>query len=247
MKKPATNCFEVINEEFKFLEGNREVNDKHADQILQAIEDGIYLPAILVDENSKCIIDGQHRYSAYLKHWKNGGTRPMLVQYYKTDNPFADAIIFNNTAIPWTLKVYIKAFAVAGNPEYIYFLNWLDNMLEYIPSNWNEDRLPYEKLMVPLGVYNTKSVKRGDLQVTESRYDYAEQFLYMFGENTQIFRYVASIKGFYRLLKDHPRMMYWSKERVQYYNELCNEHPAEPFTKIGDWKTYFEEIYEDLI
>lgn len=117
MKAASKNCFEVINSRFKTFNGNRELIADHINAIYRAIKQGEILPPIIVDSDSKLIIDGQHRYEAFKRVWKEGINIPMNVFYGNYKNPTIAAITHNNTAIRWNISTFIKAFAAIDIPE----------------------------------------------------------------------------------------------------------------------------------
>lgn len=64
--------FKVINKVYEitypcltFVDGNREIHEKHSEELKKAIIEGAQFPPILVDRKTLKIIDGQHRYDAF--------------------------------------------------------------------------------------------------------------------------------------------------------------------------------------
>jgi hypothetical protein len=60
-------------ENIKFLNGNRTINKSHVTKLANDLKkgDGKYFPAIIVGENTKTVIDRQHKLTAYRLLWDN--------------------------------------------------------------------------------------------------------------------------------------------------------------------------------
>lgn len=104
---------------FKFLEGNRQVNQAHLKKLARSI--ALYpdlLPSrpILVNENFE-IIDGQHRFTAC--------EQLGLPIYYEVEQGLkaSDAVALNRNQRNWGVMDYAHSFALAGNKDYQTFLD----------------------------------------------------------------------------------------------------------------------------
>lgn len=103
---------------FKFLQGNREVNNGHLRELAKSI--ALYpdlLPErpILVNEDFE-IIDGQHRFEAC--------KRLGLPVYYVVGKNLdaSSAVALNRNQRNWGLEDYAKSYADSGNQNYKKFL-----------------------------------------------------------------------------------------------------------------------------
>lgn len=237
MKELATTCYNVVDEKFEFLTGNRDVIPSHVEGIKKAILNGAYMPAILVDANTNYIIDGQHRYCAYEKLWEEGHKIKMLVEYYNSTNAFKDAIDFNNTAIPWTLYVYLNAYKTAGIKEYVEFMDWVDSIKDKIICT-SEKRIPYQALLYICGVKTTSNLKAGLLKIETSDYKFANFIVNNFGKNPIVFKSTSSVKAFCKVFNS----VYIDEEFINSFNTLCSkicEDLKLDFTTIKQWEEFF--------
>lgn len=77
-----------------------------------------FLAPIIVDKNTKMIVDGQHRYFAAMELWKESIPYALSVCYYDFSNPLLAAIHFNNTSKRWTQENYVQAWIADGKKQY---------------------------------------------------------------------------------------------------------------------------------
>jgi hypothetical protein len=115
---------------FKFLKGNRDVNEAHLKKIARSMAlNPELLPVrpILVNEKFE-IIDGQHRYTA--------AQQLGLPVYYEIGEGMkaSDAIDLNRNQRNWTILDYAKAFATEGNKNYQTFLDIVSEFKTIAPS-----------------------------------------------------------------------------------------------------------------
>lgn len=114
---------------FKFLNGNRELNNHKLNSLIFAIQtrDKLYINPMIVDKNFR-VLDGQHRLRAAEKLNKE--------IYYIVDE-FAedsDMITLNKERSNWKPIDYIKFYANSGNENYIKFLELCDISLSIMYS-----------------------------------------------------------------------------------------------------------------
>jgi ParB-like nuclease domain len=115
---------------FKFLNGNRDVNQAHLKKIARSMAlNPELLPVrpILVNEDFE-IIDGQHRYTA--------AQELGLPIYYEVAKGLkaTDAIDLNRNQRNWTLLDYAKAYKTEGNKNYSLFLEFVEEFKGISPS-----------------------------------------------------------------------------------------------------------------
>lgn len=111
--------YETTNyEQFKFLEGNRPVDEKHYKSLAKKMQrEGnlMYLRPVEVTENME-IIDGQHRAKA-------AELNGMPVYYViQPDTNINTTIIFNTGSRNWTWLNFAESWAGRGNQEYQKFI-----------------------------------------------------------------------------------------------------------------------------
>ena len=164
MRLNVKNCYAVVNEEFYFIEGNREVRDeKHVRSIMNAMMNGEFIPPIIVDSKTKLIVDGQHRYSAAGNLWKQKIGYQLLVIESEFDNPLLAAIRYNNKAKNWRTATYVNAYITDGRESYKLLKEFcLTHKLLHLG-----EICKYSSAILLLGHrYNTTVVQNGTLVVT---------------------------------------------------------------------------------
>ena len=113
---------------FGFFKANRDFSKKHIKDIDKAIENGTYkakyIAPIRVDINTLKVIDGQHRYEAFKKAWKNGSDEIMRVYFEdlpEDEKEKLDVVVnINSNTINWSINAYQKRLREEGNK---YILN----------------------------------------------------------------------------------------------------------------------------
>ena len=111
---------------FKFLNGNRELNEVKIKRILRDIADGIdvlqYYPIQVREHNDRLeIIDGQHRFyiSKKLK-------RPVHYILMKQDRQLSDIAKINSNTEKWKTKDFINCYIQQGNNNYQVLQDFMD-------------------------------------------------------------------------------------------------------------------------
>lgn len=107
---------------FKWLKGNRDLNEAKIKKILKAIESGVnvlkYAP-IIVNENME-IIDGQHRFTV---------AKQLQTNVYYVIHPDADLSIvptINSNSSRWKTADFLNSYCDLGKPAYIELLKFID-------------------------------------------------------------------------------------------------------------------------
>ena len=106
---------------FKKLPGQRDVVEKHVDEIVNSIEEyGWICDPIRVTENME-VFDGQHRLAALRR-------LGLPVEYLVIDGlSTANAVrIINNTQKKWMMRDYTNSFAETGEESYILMKDLVD-------------------------------------------------------------------------------------------------------------------------
>ena len=123
--------------QFRFANYNRIVDPKHVQQLVNEVKGGHpLLSPVIVNEKFE-IIDGQHRLEA-LKRLKEP------VEYIvRPGAAKSDVVSINNSQVRWRPITWIESYANAGNKNYQFFLNFLQNHKGYKwPIFSLEDLLP---------------------------------------------------------------------------------------------------------
>ena len=111
------------------LQGNRPVNEERLSSISESMKRGDFITPIIVDETTKVIIDGQHRYTAACCLWVKGLQYELPVIYHKFDNPLEAVIRYNSASKNWTLENYIRGYATV-NSNYQDVLDFIETHTE---------------------------------------------------------------------------------------------------------------------
>lgn len=240
-QRPATNCVFVKNAEFGKLIGNRDLNANHIARIKNAIKNGTQMPAIRATSDEKhYIIDGQHRYEAYRQLWEEGNDYWMLVEFYDSKNPFMDAINFNNTQIKWSLSTYIFAYIKRESPEYVKLKNFVDNTVNIIRPN---GVIPWD-VYLALFEQSPAKVKKGELEITESKIKWVNKIIQTFKNVPFIFSRKEAIKGLYSVLRTSELKLEQIRDAGL---QLIEERPSDiPYYGQGcKWEEFYKDICED--
>lgn len=104
---------------FSFVKGNRPLNWEHVRSIKQAMKLGKVVFPIYVDEITKEIIDGQHRYQAACELWNEGIEYTLYVIYHHSDDPLQEAEDFNAGHKGWKTADHIRLHITKGRSSYI--------------------------------------------------------------------------------------------------------------------------------
>ena len=243
-QRQAENCVFVEDAfEFKHLEGNRDLNFNHVKRIKKAIEEGISLPAIRVtDDENHYVIDGQHRYEAYKQLWEEGKNYEMLVNFYHSDNPFLDAITFNNTQMKWTLDTYMIAYAHSSKK--VYYRPFIEFAIKNVDLVRSKKRgIPWDVFLALAGV-SIDQAKKGLLFVSETTLNRMQTIIDKLHYTPLVFLRKESAKGF---LKFYAQCDYDLETINKWFVAYCNEHSysSYPTTRIEDWQDFFKKIELD--
>lgn len=172
MRLNVKNVYADVNEEFYFIEGNREIKDeRHVRNIMNAMMNGEFIPPIIVDIRTKLVIDGQHRYTAALNLWKQKIGYQLLVIEAEFDNPLLAAIKYNNRAKNWRTSTFVNAYITDGRESYKLLKEFcLHHKLLHLG-----EICKYSSAILLLGHrYNTTVVQNGTLVVTMEQCTQAE-------------------------------------------------------------------------
>ncbi len=162
--KQMNNAFNVINEKFNFIEGNREVIDeRHIRNIMNSMMEGNFIPPITVDTNTKLIVDGQHRYAAAMNLWKQGIAYPLSVIFAHFDNPLLAAITYNNRSKNWRTSTFVNAYIADNRNSYILLKKFCKDH-RFLTTG---EKYKYSSaIMILTSNYKTAVVQAGTLVVT---------------------------------------------------------------------------------
>lgn len=170
--KQMNNAYVVVNEKFNFIEGNREIADmSHVRSIMNAMVNNGFIPPIVVDNKTRYVVDGQHRYTAATNLWKQGIDYQLPVIFHDFDNPLLAAILYNNKSKEWRTASYVKAYIADGRESYILLQRFCESHSLIGCGN----KFKYSTALVLLThTHKSNAVKNGTLVVTQDQCDKAE-------------------------------------------------------------------------
>lgn len=167
-QNPAIVTFYVTFDGLTLIEGNREVmtNTNHVSDIETAMLNGEFIPPIIVDNKTGMIIDGQHRYKAACRLWKQGKEYALLAIFADFKNPLLAAISYNSGSKRWTMDNYVNAYIVDGRQSYVLLKRFCETheLLKSKGNNMYSAAIP-----ILTGSISTSSVKLGTIKITEQQ------------------------------------------------------------------------------
>ena len=126
----------VVETNFKPSSFERELRPLHVREIKDAMLKGVYMPAITVNVRTNNIIDGQHRWRAWLEAVEDGYSECLKVTF--VDVPFEqeyDMFRFLNSALSVSNK---DVFKVAVNNGITNVVKLNDFAKSHSPLTWNK-------------------------------------------------------------------------------------------------------------
>mgnify|MGYP003138937054 CR=1 FL=1 len=108
---------------FKYLKGNRAVNELHVRRLVEAIKEKDLQVPIIVDEKMN-VVEGQHRLEAY----KIVGNPILYIM--KSDVDLSDVRRLNSVSRKWNLTEYLMSYVKLGNRDYE-LLEWFHRTYEF--------------------------------------------------------------------------------------------------------------------
>ena len=140
------NVYKTNNyEQFKFMEGNRNVDIKHLHKLTESFKTK-QLPIPIIVNKDYEILEGQHRYLVC----KN----QQLPLYYVIieDCSIKDAILINTISKRWGMTDYLEHFCALGYENYIN----LKRFMEITGTNCNTARIFCDTTSVKVSKQNSK-------------------------------------------------------------------------------------------
>ncbi len=125
----SENSFTINSksEELIDLSGNRKTDLAHIKTIKESLMIGEFIPPVIVDKNTRSIIDGQHRYQAAKQLWASNIECKLNIIVHDFKNPLLAAIKFNSKSKRWTAENYVTAYCADGNENYTRLKEFADS------------------------------------------------------------------------------------------------------------------------
>ncbi len=232
------NVYGINSDEYgiNYFLGNRTVDDsKHIADIKRAMLKGELISPVLIDKETRSIIDGQHRYTAATELWNEGVnyTLSIVELSCKKDKLLESAVTFNSSQKHWRAVDYINAYAKVGNKNYIALLDFCEKNKKYLDKK-------YKAAMSILSGLTFVNYKKGELEVTNLDLDFGQ-------ERYNIFERIADALGGTKLLF-RPTIIIAVRKFLKYYFVFgCNEAITDDDSDyMLDIKTKFSNFIHTL-
>ena len=246
-------------EVFKFLGFNRETNDKNIKKIARQLNDethgSMFIPPVTVDINTMSIVDGQNRYVAFKRSFREGGTQPMKVIYQDVPKEYLDELIkLLQEGKKWDNKDYFRRAIANGNKACSEIELWCERHEELCTDRSGINR-SYAMAFI-YGRRVDREVKDLTLTITQKQLEFAEKIykevLAMF--NAMKYKRANFIEGmaqsWYGIRKDKNSAINFFIDEMgmdfickNIYEEMRNHQPN---TKKSDWDYKFGQIMQNL-
>lgn len=225
-------------EMFKYLLGNRKVDQAHVQRLVKAMRANDLFTPIIVNSKME-IIDGQHRLEArrQLKY---------IVPYYVVgDYGLEDVQALNSQQKNWTISDYTESYITLGKKDYITY-KWFKERYKLTHTvclallGEEEDTMGDKKLslLFTSGAFKVKDLERakqkaGLLERIAPHFEnYRDRsFVNAFFElaNKKIF----DVEKFIRRLETHPGLMEKRSTKDQYIDEIEKAYNYRSQNKVG--------------
>lgn len=179
---------DVVENVFIMYEDNRTLNKSHISEIQNDIDKlpykSKYFSPIRVDINTMGIADGQHRFEAYKRAWRNGSKEPMKVIYedYPTSNEGRDRMdiisTINGTNKNWGVNDHQHRLLAENNTSMVNIRDFgVSHKLCQKKNKKGEvvNFYPRYAYAILLGKNATKEVKDGTIKVSKKDLEFGEQ------------------------------------------------------------------------
>lgn len=163
-------------ENIKFLNGNRTINKSHVTKLANDLKkgDGKYFPAIIVDENTKIVIDGQHRLTAYRLLWDNkkiNFNEPIKVEFKQFGQDVLNNIIrMNQNQRTWKLQDFLDMQRKTDDTNSIVKLEEFCSKNGFLHKRIASGKIKFNyryACILLFGKHHTSKIKNGTLVVTD--------------------------------------------------------------------------------
>ena len=171
---------------FGFFKANRDLSKKHIKDIDKAIENGPYkakyIAPVRVDINTLNVIDGQHRYEAFKKAWKNGSDEIMKVIFEdlpEDEKEKLDVVVdINSSTSNWSINAYQKRLREEGN-QYILNIEEFGKthaLCQKVNSKGEVTGFyPRYVYAIVMGRNISNDIKNGTISITDSDIEFGEK------------------------------------------------------------------------
>ncbi len=132
---------------FSYMQGNRALNERHVEKLMNNFKKAYLVSPILVNDNYQ-IIDGQHRYEAAKRLGLH--INYMIVSNYN----LPEIQMLNSLSQRWKFSDYIFSYAKTGKKEY----SKLSEFIKMFPQ------LTTDTCVIIMNIGSWKDIKTGELK-----------------------------------------------------------------------------------
>jgi len=241
---------DIINS-LQSLVGNRRIKKEKVNKIVKAISEGIYIPTILVDEDTAQVVEGNHRVEAMKRCIEQGIPFCIRMELQHFDSPLAIARYINNTGSKWSKNEKLYSFCLEGKVAYLRLKELMDKH-PYLCKCFYQDKIGSYNITptlncVAMGRTTTtmdSTYSSGNLVITDEQLLEGETIISELEKlqkcvpNTRIFRKesVVAWRRFRGSLK--------SFEKYLSVFEKKSDSWLEPAQRTADWLNAFYEVSE---
>lgn len=216
-------------DKFKFINGNRNINNAHLRRIVKSIQDHGYLFTIIIVNEKFEIIDGQHRYKACVEL--------NLPIYYVVKRGYGLSHVhtYNQNSKNWTLDQFVNSYSDMGVKDYQIYrffkekYNFGHHESYAMLTNNTAGMCQDVATRFKMGLFKVKNL------------EYARQSaekIYQFAPYYEGFRRRAFVFALLKLFKnpnyDHDQMI----TKIKYQSSRLTDH-----LRTEDYLTVLEKIY----
>lgn len=180
------SVYVVTNKDAEFLNaltllpGNRPINKEKVNKLVNAFENGEFIPPIIVSLPYRFITEGNHRFSAAKICLETGIPFKLLVYCYKDENALGTARTINNTQRRWNSDDKLKSYCFEGKESYKALRKFMDAYPEYFIRKNGTYNIS-AALCILAGERGRSSMEnafcKGTLKITEAHVKFAEEVL----------------------------------------------------------------------
>lgn len=231
---------------FQFINGNRTVDNlKHIANIKEAMKRGDFIPPIIIDQSTRFIIDGQHRFMAACELWRENRAYTLSYLEFKFENPLLAAIRYNSKSKKWTTADYVRAYITDKRQSYDILQKFCQTH-EFFKGGRNG--LQYKAAAQLLtGQTCTDSIQKGILQITEEQTVIAD---IAYNQLSQMANTIGRERGGYTLLK-RDIVLAWLEVRDLILSNITMDTYIKTMKKnficpISDRKVLYQNMYLEI-
>lgn len=245
--------------DIKFLNGNRSVNKQHVAKLVNDLKkgDGKYFPAIIVDENTKTVIDGQHRLTAYRLLWddkKNNFDEPIKVEFKQFGQDVLNNIIrMNQNQRTWKLQDFLDMQKKRDNTDSIPKLEEFCSKNKRLHKITVKGKIKFTyryACALLFGKNQTNKIKDGTLIITDQDikyaqklYDEADAILKKIGINNNDCRLELFYTAWRRVRMNSITSSLIDKNGFDQFISFCDYTGPDMLSfAVDDWESYFTDI-----